>query len=113
MELCINLCPFKNDRKSLSGIQVQSHVTTWLAGGYRKGESAHEQDDSTEVRKSGSEVACLQVKMIFLIGFSDNKWQIREILWDFRGDIMISKNVGKIKQAQASINEFNNFDKLF
>ena len=37
--------------------------------------------------------------------------KILEILRDFRGDSMISKNLGNIKQVQAYINELY-FDKL-
>ena len=49
----------------------------------------------------------LNVKLI------KNKWRIKifEILWDFRGDSVLSENVGNSKQVQALIIEFN-FDKL-
>ena len=54
--------------------------------------------------------------MIFLIGFfiliaNKRRFKILEILRNFRGDSMISENVGNIEQVQALINELN-FDKL-
>ena len=70
------------------------------------------------LRKSGSKVTWLQLKMIlnirivfFVLITNKRRVKIREILWDFRGDSVISENVGNIKQVQTLTNEFN-FDKL-
>ena len=54
--------------------------------------------------------------MIFLIGFfiliaNKRRFKILEVLRNFRGDSMISENVGNIEQVQALINKLN-FDKL-
>ena len=52
----------------------------------------------------------LYLKMIFLIDFivlitDKRRVKILKILWDFRGDSVISEDVGNIKQVQTLINE--------
>ena len=48
---------------------------------------------------------------IFILIANKRRFKILEILRNFRGDSMISENVGNIEQVQALINELN-FDKL-
>ena len=47
----------------------------------------------------------------FVLITNKRRVKILKILWDFRGDSVISENVGNIKQVKTLINEFN-FDKL-
>ena len=47
----------------------------------------------------------------FVLIANKRRVKILEILTDFRGDSVISENVGYIQQVQALINELN-FDKL-
>ena len=48
---------------------------------------------------------------IFILIANKRRFKILEILRNYRGDSMISENVGNIEQVQALINELN-FDKL-
>ena len=48
---------------------------------------------------------------IFILIANKRRFKILEILRNFRGDSMISENVGNIEQVQALINKLN-FDKL-
>ena len=47
----------------------------------------------------------------FVLIANESRVKILEILRDFRGDSVISENVGNIKQVQSLVNELN-FDKL-